>query len=108
MQWLRENNGDLSHLHVELFELCGAGMIDIIAIVHNHKDALLAEFKVLFLHVFINSYMVDFESNQIYYALCVKFYNIAPAEIRISSIFSSNTRPYAKSLYDVNLGPRLC
>jgi hypothetical protein len=43
---IKENTGDITTLHSELLDLCGAQMLDIIAAVINSRDYLTAEFKV--------------------------------------------------------------
>ena len=45
---MRRHTGEIAQLHAELVDLCGVQLMDIVARILSHKDALLKEFQVCF------------------------------------------------------------
>ena len=42
---MRRHTGEIAQLHAELVDLCGVQLMDIVACILSHKDALLKEFQ---------------------------------------------------------------
>jgi hypothetical protein len=43
---LKQHSGGVVALHGELLELCGAQLMEIVSLIINHRNSLLAEFQV--------------------------------------------------------------
>jgi hypothetical protein len=53
---LKNSTEDNDKLYMELLDLCGPHMIDVISAVVNSRDSLVAEFKVCIIIYFLKSF----------------------------------------------------